>query len=453
MTTTQKQALFSALHQLTDSITSEKTAALRAKQSESPTPADPGGYMGATTHPSKSVDNRGQVASEGSRSAENVSDVKADQGSPGVDSTSPANEGSMQDKVQLNIGTQQSATGEDPAVEDNYKDTKEDSETSHPASTENDALDGHKYASVSFQATHDLAEQLANGILADLANGQQLTKSATQNAKTAADQTDPDVAAGYELARLCGVDKTAADQLIEEQLAAIIKEAHDDADLLGAYLQGLREKKSMEESPDDAAPESSEDHSNPGDATSGAGDSDGGGDAGGGGGGDGGGIEAILAGGGGDPAMGGGPPPGGPGMGGDPGMGGGGDEAAMMELLAALEEMGITPEELAQFIDSSGGGGGPEMGGGPPMGGGDPARAGGDPGMGGPPPMGGEPSMGGGPPPMGGPEEGAGMKLASALKRFKRSGRYKFKAADDGTKSREMRDRMKGYLQELLPAR
>lgn len=54
----------------------------------------------------------------------------------------------------------------------------------------------------------------------------------------------------------------------------------------------------------------------------------------------------------------------------------------------------------------------------------------------------------GGPPMGGGMSEG--MKLASAVKAFKRSGKYAFKAANDGTYERQLRDQMKGTLREIM---
>ncbi len=67
-------------------------------------------------------------------------------------------------------------------------------------------------------------------------------------------------------------------------------------------------------------------------------------------------------------------PPGGPGPEGPGGAGPGGDEAIIEQLAQALEEAGITPEQLAEAVaaeEAGGGGGGGGMGaGGPPMGGG-----------------------------------------------------------------------------------
>ncbi len=513
----QKPSLFSALAALSEEIRTEKTAAQRpqSKQAGSPVPADPGGYNGASSHPTASVDNRGQSASEGSRSSENVSDVNADQGSTGVNKAPDAQPG-QEDSVQLNIGTTQSATGEDPSVEDDYKGGKDDPGSTMPARTDNDALDGHKYASASLGACLAVHTQLADGILADLANGQgrSLSKEALAKATAGRGNMSPSAAgtnppaaprtqmagsapagqklagaqpssigamiqkaaravqagkispdspaagnvaleAGYSLAAALGVEKQAAQEAVAELIENTINDAHIDADLFGAYYNTFRRKHAG----DDAG--EGEDHNHPGDDTSGANDAEGtGGETGGPGGGEmggdagGGGSLGDLLGGGGDPgglAGAGGPPGGG---GGDP-MGGVGKEEAVMQLVSALDELGIPLETLMSADGGMGGGMGGDpaaggMPGGPPPGG-DPMMGGAPP-MGGPPP-GGDPMMGGAPPMGGGaPPMGEGMKLASVIKAFKRSGNYQFKAANTGTRERELRDTMKSYLRELVPA-
>jgi len=468
----QSSTLFGALRTLADEIGSEKTAAAngngREKRADGPTPADPGGYQGPSTHPTTGVDNRVQDANEGARSSENKADVKEDQGAPGVDSTSEATPGQdEQDSVQLNIGTQQSATGEDPSVEDDYKGSKDDPGTSHPAQTE----DGEKYGSVSFEAGKSISDRLANEILADLANGygNRLAKRADHGtteetdassassdkekeasaptsatiAKAAAALKDrhsveDEMLAGYELATALGIEKNAAFNGVADCIDETIQDALTDADLFGSYATPHFQKRAMPETGD---PEGGEDHSAPGDAASGGGD--GGDPLAGGGGGDGGGSIGDMLGGGADPGgLGGGDPMAG---GGDP-MAGGGEEAsqeeALMQLVSALEELGIPLEDLL-----GGGGGDPGMD--PGMGGGMEgalAGGGGDPGMGAPPPeAGGMPPEAGGMPPM-----GEGMKLASAAKAFRRSGKYHYKLAADGTRARKLRDLMKNHVLEVM---
>src|SRR5262245_4417272 len=95
---------------------------------------DPGGYQGKSSHPSADADPSTQSAPMGSRAKENESDVKEDHPGSGVDHVSPG--GADEDKVMPNIGTRQSSTGEEPSVEDDYKGSKEDPGTSHPANAE-----------------------------------------------------------------------------------------------------------------------------------------------------------------------------------------------------------------------------------------------------------------------------------------------------------------------------
>jgi hypothetical protein len=515
---TQRGALFGALRNLADEISSEKTASHR-KGAESPTPSDPGGYMGATTHPTKDTENRGQSASEGSRSSENTSDVNADQGAPGVNQAKDATPG-QQDSVQLNIGTTQSATGEDPSVEDDYKGGKDDPGTDHPAATDNNSLDGHKYASASIRQLRDIHSNLSNAILADIATGQgrQLTKAALAKAAgesatlspSAAGENTPakprqqaageapsgkapeapnekvagtglnsllekaanalsgsdDFAAGYELAEQLGIEKKAAEAAVAECLESTLNDAHTDADLFGSYYSGYMKKLAAEE----PSPDAGEDHSGEGDSSSGTSDAGGvsgesetgGGEGGGGGGED---LGAMLGGGdagGGMPGgdMGGGMP------GGDAGggMGQPSEEEVLTQLISALAELGISPEQLMQAAGGMGGGGG-DMGGG--MGGDMGGGMGGDMGGGMPPadPLAGggamPPMEGGAPAPPdamggmapGGPDMGGeapGMKIARAVKAFQRTGKYRYKAANDNTPQRRLREQMKSHILEIV---
>lgn len=422
-----RASLFSALGHLSDEIQGEKRAAVK---SAGPTPADPGGYQGATTHASKDIDNGVQNASEGSRSAENTADVKEQQGEISVDSTKEKSQEGRQDEVQLNLGMHASAVGEDASVEDDYKPGKDDPGTDHPARTDNDSLDGHKYASASFGDLLKASAAKGNRLLADLSIGlgTNLDKPGVAPVKQAgaaapAPAAAPAAAAasagaGYELATQLGLSKEAAVAEVSDVIAEAIYDAQLNAELFaGAYKQAA----------DEADVEGGEDHSAPGDVGSGAGEGD-------------------PTGGGG-----GGAPPGGdvPLEQSPPG-----DAEAVQELTMALQEMGISPQELLQMLQSAGppGGGDPAMGGGAPPGG-----AGG-----GMPPPGGDPMMGGGDPAMGGGDPMAGgmppikaawvregHKLASAAHHHMRSGKFQIKAATT-KRARDLRDRMKSHLSELL---
>ena len=144
-----QRSLFAQLNALAEEIsqTAEKVAAVKEA---APVPADPGGYQGASAHPSANVDNNAQKATTGARAAEYESDVKKQQGPVGVDSTPELSQEGRQDEVQLNINTNASAVGEDPSVEDNYKGDKDDAPTTLPSAPQ----DSEKYSAVTFKQAH-----------------------------------------------------------------------------------------------------------------------------------------------------------------------------------------------------------------------------------------------------------------------------------------------------------
>jgi hypothetical protein len=354
--------------------------------------SEAGSIGGETTHPVKKVDDRLKPAKEGERSAENTADVKEDQGPLSVDSTAKAKTaaaprtafdlfGRFTKNAQGSVSTPGSAaddhtsttttvapTGEDPAHETNSaKAGKEDKKqggrggTTHPASTENDQLDGHKFAS-----DRDLSEnsaaftKLANDLLVKIHNVfQSGTPAGSPSREKTAGVISPETAyqAGSELAGLANgtFDKRAADEMVRTALVETIKEASDDADRFVAYARGFM-KSAEGEMPEEMP-------ADPG--------------AGGGGGempmpgGEEGAMMGALGGaeGGGMGGMGGG------GMGGAGGGGGGGgvDEEQLAQI---LETLGVSEEELLAALEQGGGGGGappPMPGGGgapPPMPGG-----------------------------------------------------------------------------------
>lgn len=226
---------------------------------------EPGSIGGETSHPVKDVDDSTQDAEEGERSAENEADVKKEQGKPGVDSTpeniakkaaakkaaaKKAAEGKSSDgsvnppgtaaEDQLQIGTNKQPTGEDPSVEtQSVKAEKEDSETSHPARTNNSELDDFKYASYSIEKLEKMASDLGNFILAAMAEDDKPVK------KAASDEVDLAGAAGYELAGLVSgdFDKMAADAIVQQTIEEIIKTASDDADKVAVYLYSFHEER------------------------------------------------------------------------------------------------------------------------------------------------------------------------------------------------------------------
>jgi hypothetical protein len=431
------RSLFAQLNALAEEI-SQNAEKVAAAKSASPVPADPGGYQGASAHPSTSVDNNVQKATTGSRASEYEADVKKQQGALAVDNTPELSQEGRQDDVQLNIGVNVAATGEDPAAEKDYKGTKDDPGTSHPAKTN----DGEKYSSVTFKEAHVKCSNLGNEILADLINfGDKAIaskeagempdfikkkideKKDKSKGELKGDQHKIDVdgdgkiegsdlsalrngkeaafSAGYELAAALGLDKQAAEASVRDVCANTLREADEMADL----FVGFYSAKTAGADPTEEAAEG-EDHSAPADGESG---------------------EAAL---GGEEMMGGEGAPAAPGveemMGGAPEAGGEpSEQEALQELAMALQELGISPEELLAGLT-----GGGEMGG---MGGGAEAAAA---------PMA---------DPMAAPKMAAAAELktiGAAVSEFKRSGNFEIKEART-KRSRQLRDIMKAHVREL----
>jgi hypothetical protein len=371
---------------------------------------EPGSIGGPTSHPVKDVDDSTADAKEGDRSAENAADVKADQGKPGVDSTpdnvadkkasakraadGKSSDGSINppgtaSADQLQIGTKKEPTGQDPSVEtSSVKAEKEDTDTSHPARTDNAELDGLKYASMSLEQLAKTASELGNLVLAGLANMQHESPAAPRAQSVDKQAADLAGQAGWELAGLLtgNFDKQAADSLVQHTVEEVIKTAADDAEkvasFLVAYSDQLAKQAEGEEMPEEAAA-----------ADEGAGEM--------------------------PPEMSAGPAPGGE------ASGGGGE---LEQLAALLEQLGITPEQLEAAMAQGGGdaGGAGEM----------PPEA--------MPPEAAMGGAGGMPPAAGGPETAGaapGMEVSAADK-----GRATKRAAQKGAADQTTRD----YVQEVL---
>lgn len=358
-----------------------------------------------TTHPSADAPDCTQEASEGCRTSENVADVKNDQPA-GVDSAAV---GGSQDSVQLNIGTKQTATGEDPAVETaSVKATKDDGTTSHPADAENNALDGDKYSMVrKLAALIGPAQEAGNDLLAKIAvsSGSFNTKKPARQIYKRSEDADPTLpsdnvtdadqsasspppgkgvvdasnaaADGAAMAYAADDgDKEAETALVYDvvsRIAGTVKQAYADADTVAEYLTGFyagEKRAEGEESLEDTAAMAGEEEAYSENDEDDMDDS---------------GLEGLE---------------------GLEGI----DEATLLQLLAQGQGMG--GEDAAQSMGgedpSMGGdpymGGDSYMGGDPSMGGMDPAMAGGDPGM--------DPGMGGD---EGDPSEEELAMLAEAL--------------------------------------
>jgi hypothetical protein len=424
-----QRSLFAQLNALAEEISQNAEKVAAAKQA-SPVPADPGGYQGASSHPSAHVDNDVQKATTGARAAEYEADIKKQQGALAVDNTPEMSQEGRQDQVQTNIGTNVAATGEDPAAEKDYKGTKDDPGTSHPAK----ANDGEKYSAVTFKQAHAHCSSLGNEILADLINfgeSQLANKEAAMpefiqkkidakkngggedkgehKGELKGDQHKIDVdndgkiegsdlaslrndkaaafAAGYELAAAIGLDKEAAEASVRDVCANTLREADEMAEL----FVGFYTAKTAGADPTEEAAEG-EDHDSPADVGSGEG-----------------GATAAM----GEEVMGGGAEA--------PGLDSAApsEDEALQELAMALQELGIPPEVLLQQLAGEGGGMGGEM---PP----EAAMA--------------EPKM------------AAAQELkmiGNAVLNYQQSGNFQIKEART-KRSRELRDTMKSYVRELL---
>ena len=411
-------------------------------------PSDPGGYEGASSHPTTSADNGVQNAQSGARASEYEADIKKQQGALAVDNTPEMSQEGRQDDVQTNIGLSAKATGEDPSNEKDFKGTKDDPGTSSAVK----ANDGEKYSSVTFKEARERAGSLGNDILANLINfgaGKlQAEKAAEMPAfiqekidakkepagELKGDQhkldTDKDgeiegsdlkalrgdkaasFKAGYELAAQLGLNKEAAEASVREVCANTLREADEMADL----FIGFANSKRADADPTEEASEG-EDHSSPEDAASGMSDAPpteaappG--------------LEAMMGAEGGPESMGG------------PEAAGGApsEDEAVQELAMALEELGIPPEALLQALSQGGHGGAEAAGGGaPPM---EPPM---DPAM--------DPAMAGGEPKMA--AAGDLDAIGRAVVNFKRAGKFQVKEART-KRSRQLRDMMKQHVLELV---
>lgn len=386
-----------------------------------------------SSHPTAKVDDGTQTPSTGARAAEYSADTKdLIPANTTVDATADnKSQDGDQDRVQPNIGTHQSAIGEDSAVENNYKD-KTDEPGMHTGETSTPLKYGvEKYASMSITELEKEVAALGNQLLAPYQNTQKTAEAAQ---------------AGYVAATLAGQTTQADMEKAAAFVDSTIQEALLMADLVGAELQKAAALHRKQAGLDEAG--EGEDHSAPGDAASGANPS--GSTSGGAGVGDAGAGAAGAPGGGMPPEAGGDPLSGMLAGQQDPGAQPSEDELlqALMEL---LQSKGITPEMLQQMAQGAEAGGGD-----PSMGGGMPPEAGGPPGMGGPPPGGGMPpggdpaAVGGGmPPPEMLAKAAEWRKIAFAVGTFKKSGRAN-NPRRDTRKIAGLKPRMAQTLQEIL---
>jgi len=370
--------LFDQLRDFLSEVENEKRASVR-KRAEANTETTAQG--GPTSHPSKDEDDGTTPATDGARSKENTGDVKKMIPTGGVDAAS--DDTPSQEDQQYDVGIGSTSTGEDPSNEDNYKSEKEDPGTTHPATT-----DGEKYSSLHFGQLRKLAAYKANDILSDIVkraeeeceedeDEEESKKKNDDNGDSESDQEEVEEMAKEEAkeagyidsrGRLTSMGKVAAaageaaatltndqnHELVKQAQASVagsiehtIADGLEKAAMVGAYLQSFYK----------AAAE--------GEAAGGEGDSQPQGEAPQ----EGSGMEmdpSMLSQMAGEESAPQGGPPEGQQQEGD----------AIQELLMALQEQGIEPEQLLHMIQSGALGGAGGEGGAPPM---DPSMMGGAP--------------------------------------------------------------------------
>lgn len=389
-----------------------------------------------TSSPTATAEDHCQTVSTGERAAEMSASVK-DYGKGSIDAAPDASPSApSEESRQANIGLTQSGVGNDPSQEDGYVGNLK--EPGVGTSTDAKFDDGRKYAAadflkLSYEQRGNTLSKVANHILASIAAdasqpAAQDKVAAVQPGPTdAAPAADPvselvkQAEAGYQLAAVLGMEKLSAEQRAQLTISETMRNALLDASLVGAFFKRAAEETQEKKPSDGDGDEGASDGSEASGVPSSSGGDSGAGDM----------NAAVdsMAGGPGDDGSGGGAP------GGDAG-GGISREEMMQQLLMAMHEMGITPEELMQV--ASAGGGAP---GGAP--GGDPMAAA----MGGAPPMGGpapaDPMMGGQ------PKMADLHTMAKAAREFQRSGRFELKLAST-PQERGLRNRIKTMLSELV---
>lgn len=276
----------------------ELLASLDSGEKKAEANTEAGSYMGGTTHPVADIDDRTDDASEGARSAENTDDVKSEPNrGQVVDETTPG-PGAGQASVQMDIGMTSKETGTDPTAEtDSVKPGKQDPGSSHPARTDNDELDGHKYANdyEALRAMWKRAEDIGSQLCAQIAteSRQPARKKAeegtagstnsqaggvgvadgprTEDGKIEAEDENGEnpakesaAAAGADLANVfAGIgdisheDKVAADAVVVDALQDVVSLAYARAEktaaLYSAYAAELQKKAEGEEAGMDPA--------------------------------------------------------------------------------------------------------------------------------------------------------------------------------------------------------
>lgn len=182
---------------------------------------------GSTSHPSESADDGNQSASTGARASEHEKDVKSQVPGQSVNEakgSDVAGPGRGENSATFNTGVKARATGEDASVETaSAKDKPEDPGTSHPAKADM----GEKF---SFAVLKSMGDE----ILADVAVASAVVKSAAE--VKADDSSEKDEPVAHEKAETKAEEKKEeAAEKVEEKAEAAGKEAA--AAVIGALNQ------------------------------------------------------------------------------------------------------------------------------------------------------------------------------------------------------------------------
>ena len=143
-----------------------------ARSGRPPRAAEPGGRSGPSGHVSADAEDNTIPARTGFHYAETERTVKDDHGEPAVDAQPEAKPGTGsgdQASAQVAVGLKPAATGEDPATEDDYKGDTDDPGTTSVMTAD----DGKKYAATMAMPIEKLAAEVASrrdGVLAAIAN-------------------------------------------------------------------------------------------------------------------------------------------------------------------------------------------------------------------------------------------------------------------------------------------
>ena len=227
----KKASLVGTIESLLQAVETEKAASH----------TEAGGYEGGSSHPSTSVDDSAQAASEGSRSSENSEDAKDANPELSVDAASDGPTDGGQDSVTVDVGMKAKATGEDPSNETSGAGAgKDDPGSDHPARTDNDSLDGEKYSSA-MEELRVLAKQ-AEEIGSDICSMIATTSGQTVAYPTANKEAEESAQAGYDLAGVFDgfdvshEDKNAADAMVVDTIGEVIELAHVRAEKTAEFF-------------------------------------------------------------------------------------------------------------------------------------------------------------------------------------------------------------------------